>query len=504
MVDLNLLFQGFGTVLSGYNLIALVLGSFFGIIIGAIPGLTATMGIALLVPFTFGMTPITGIVMLLGIYTGAIYGGGIASILINTPGTPAAAASCFDGYPMAQKGLAGKAIGIATISSGIGGTFTALCLAFFAPILAKFALRFSAPEYFALATFGLAVTITLSGRSPVKGAISGLLGLLIAMIGLDPIYGFPRFTFGLTEMSGGISFVPMLIGLFALSEGFRQVEVIITAPRVSAKLKNILPTLHDLKGCLGAYLRACPIGLIVGITPAIGADTAAFLSYAETKRASKHPETFGTGEPAGLAAAQCGENASTGGDVLPMITLGIPGDAATAVLMGALTIHNLQPGPLLFQNHADTVHQIFAGMISANIIFVILGLIFARFFAKVINIDRTFLVPLIFIACMVGSYAINNVLFDLITCVIFGMIGYVMLRYDFPVAPMVLAQILGGMMESNFRRSLSMSQGDPVIFFTRPITVVILALAVFTTVVALRRMNLALKQEAQQLAKLGI
>lgn len=504
MVDLNLLYHGFGTVLSGYNLIALVLGSFFGIIIGAIPGLTATMGIALLIPFTFGMTPITGITMLLGIYTGAIYGGGIASILINTPGTPAAAASCFDGYPMAKKGRAGKAIGIATISSGIGGTFTALCLAFFAPILANFALRFSAPEYFALATFGLSVTITLSGRSPVKGVISGLLGLLIAMIGLDPIGGFQRFTFGLTEMSGGISFVPMLIGLFALSEGFHQVEVILTAPHISAKLTNILPTLQDLKSCIPAYLRACPIGLIVGITPAIGADTAAFLSYAETKRASKHPETFGTGEPAGVAAAQCGENASTGGDVLPMITLGIPGDACTAVLMGALTIHNLQPGPMLFQNHADTVHQIFAGMISANIVFVILGLIFARFFAKVINIDRKYLVPLIFIACMVGSYAINNVLFDLITCVVFGFIGYVMVRFDFPVAPMVLAQILGSMMESNFRRSLSMSQGDFLIFFTRPITVIILALAVFTTIVAVRRQNQALKQEAEQLAKLGI
>ena len=504
MVDLNLLYHGFGTVLSGYNLIALVLGSFFGIIIGAIPGLTATMGIALLIPFTFGMTPITGIVMLLGIYTGAIYGGGIASILINTPGTPAAAASCFDGYPMAKKGLAGKAIGIATISSGIGGTFTALCLAFFAPILANFALRFSAPEYFALATFGLSVTITLSGRSPVKGVISGLMGLLIAMIGLDPIGGFQRFTFGLTEMSGGISFVPMLIGLFALSGGFHQVEVILSAPRISAKLNNILPTFQDIKSCIPAYLRACPIGLIVGITPAIGADTAAFLSYAETKRASKHPETFGTGEPAGVAAAQCGENASTGGDVLPMITLGIPGDACTAVLMGALTIHNLQPGPMLFQNHADTVHQIFAGMISANIVFVILGLLFARFFAKVINIDRKFLVPLIFIACMVGSYAINNVLFDLITCVIFGMIGYIMLRFDFPVAPMVLAQILGSMMESNFRRSLSMSQGDFLIFFTRPITVIILALALFTTIVSVRRQNQALKQEAKQLAKLGL
>jgi putative tricarboxylic transport membrane protein len=502
MVDLGLLLHGFGTVLSGYNLFALVLGSFFGIIIGAIPGLTATMGIAILVPFTFGMTPITGIVMLLGIYTGAIYGGGIASILIKTPGTPAAAATVFDGYPMAQKGLAGKAIGIATISSGVGGTFTALCLAFFAPILAKFALRFSAPEYFALAVFGLAVTITLSGRSPVKGVISGLLGLLLAMVGLDPMGGFQRFTFGFAELTGGLSFVPMLIGLFALSEGFRQVEIILTAPRVSAVLKNIFPTLKDLKACLPAYLRACPIGLIVGITPAIGADTAAFLSYAETKRASREPESFGKGNPAGVAAAQCGENASTGGDVLPMITLGIPGDAATAVLMGALTIHNLQPGPMLFQGHPDVVHQIFAGMIAANVVFVILGLIFARFFAQVINVDRTYLVPLIFVTCMVGSYAINNVLYDLATCAIFGFLGYLMLRYDYPVAPMVLAQILGGMMESNYRRAVVMFHGDVTLFFTRPIAMTILALAAFTTIVAIRRQRAALKQEAAQLAAL--
>lgn len=503
MIDLALLFQGFGTVLSGYNFIALVLGSFFGIIIGAIPGLTATMGIALLVPFTFGMTPITGIVMLLGIYTGAIYGGGIASILIKTPGTPAAMATVFDGYPMAQKGLAGKAIGIATISSGVGGTFTAICLAFFAPILANFALRFSAPEYFALAVFGLAVTITLSGRSPVKGFISGTLGLLVAMVGLDPMGGFQRFTFGFPEMTGGISFVPMLIGLFALSEGFRQVEVILTAPRVTAVIRNVLPKLKDLKACTGAYLRACPIGLIVGITPAIGADTSAFLSYAETKRASKHPELFGTGVPEGVAAAQCGENASTGGDVLPMITLGIPGDAATAVLMGALTIHNLQPGPMLFQSHPEVVHEIFAGMILANLCFVILGLAFARFFAQVINLDRKFLVPLIFICCMVGSYAINNVFYDLVTCAVCGFIGYLMIRYEYPVAPMVLAQILGGMMESNFRRSLVMSQGDPSIFLTRPITVVILALAAFTTIVALRRQRQALRQEAELLVRAG-
>jgi putative tricarboxylic transport membrane protein len=496
MVSLELLLQGFYTVLTGYNAVALVLGSFFGILIGAIPGLTATMGIALLVPFTFGMTPITGIVMLLGIYTGAIYGGGIASILVKTPGTPAAAATTFDGYPLAQKGLAGKAIGMATVASGIGGTFTAICLTFFAPILALFALRFSAPEYFALALFGLSVTITLSGKSPLKGFISGAMGLLIAMIGLDPMGGFPRFTFGQVELTGGFSFVPMLIGLFALSEGFRQVEIILTAPRATAILRDIIPKLRELRQCAVTFVRSSIIGLIVGITPAIGAETSCFVSYAEAKRTSRHPEKFGTGVLEGVAAPQCAENASTGGDLLPMLTLGLPGDAATAVLMGALTIHNLQPGPILFRDHPDLIHQIFAGMITANIVFVILGLTFARFFARVINIDRRYLVPLIFICCMVGSYAINNVLFDLTTCVFFGFLGYLMIRYGYPVSPMVLAQILGAMMESNFRRSLAMSRGDPWIFFTRPIAVTILVLAAVATVTAVRRQRKLLRMEA--------
>ncbi len=496
MVDLALLLKGFGTVLSGYNFIALLLGSFMGIIVGAIPGLTATMGIALLVPFTFGMSPITGIVMLLGIYTGGIYGGGIASILIKTPGTPAAVATTFDGYPMAQKGLAGKAIGIATVASGIGGTFTALCLTFFAPILANFALRFSAPEYFALAVFGLSVVITLAGRSPLKGMISGGLGLLIAMVGLDPMGGFPRFTFGRIELTGGFSFVPMLIGLFALSEGFRQMETILTAPKVKAVLKDIIPKFRELKACTVTFIRSCIIGLIVGITPAIGAETSSLISYAEEKRTSKHPEKFGTGILEGVASPQCAENASTGGDMLPMLTLGIPGDAATAVLMGALTIHNLQPGPLLFRDHQELVHQIFGGMILANFMFVILGLIFARFFARVINIDRRYLVPLIFIACMVGSYAINNVMYDLVTCVCFGFIGYLMMRYDYPVSPMVLAQILGFMMESNFRRSLVMSSGDPMILVTRPIALTILILAAFATVTAIRRQRRSTEVQA--------
>ncbi len=501
MVDLGLLYKGFATVLWGRNLLALVLGSFSGIIIGAIPGLTATMGIALLVPFTFGMDPFTGIVMLLGIYTGAIYGGGIASILMKTPGTPAAAATTFDGYPLALKGMAGKAIGMSTIASGIGGMFTALCLTFFAPILANFALRFSAPEYFALAVFGLSVTVSLTGRSPLKGIISGCLGLLIAMVGLDPMGGFPRFTFGTTQLTGGFSFVPMLIGLFALSECFRQVEVVLSAPRVSAVLTNIIPRLRELKECTWTFVRAGIIGLIVGVTPAIGAETSCFIAYSEAKRTSKHPELFGTGILEGVAAPQCAENASTGGDLLPMMTLGVPGDAATAVLMGAMTIHNLQPGPLLFVDHADLVHQIFAGMIMANFVFVILGLTFARFFAKVISVDRRFLVPLIFLACMVGSYAIDNDIFDMITCVAFGFLGYILIRYEYPVSPMVLAQILGVMLESNFRRSMAMSRGDLSILVTHPIALTILLLAAFTTVTGILRQKKSLEMEARLAAE---
>ena len=495
MVDLHLLFQGFATVFSGHNFLALVLGSFCGIMVGCMPGLTATMTIALMIPFTFGMNPFTGIVMLLGIYTGAIYGGGIASILIKTPGTPAAAATVFDGYPLAQKGMAGKAIGMATVSSFIGGTFTALCLTFFAPILANFALRFSAPEYFALAVFGLSVTITLAGKSPLKGVISGCVGLLIAMVGLDPMGGFPRFTFGSVQLTGGFSFVPMLIGLFALSEGFRQVEVILTVPKMNVVLTKILPTLKELKACTRTFIRSSIIGLIVGITPAIGAETSCFIGYSEAKRTSKHPELFGTGILEGVAAPQCAENASTGGDILPMMTLGLPGDAATAVLMGALTIHNLQPGPLLFRDHSDLVHQMFAGMITANLMYLVLGLTFARFFAKVVKVPRRFLVPLIFTTCMVGSYSINNDLFDTITCVCFGFLGYVMIRYDYPVSPMVLSQILGVMMESNFRRSMAMSQDSLLILVTRPIAVTILILAAFTTISGIRRMKKSAEME---------
>ena len=489
MFDLQLLGAGFATIATLPVGAALLAGTVLGIVVGAIPGLTATMTIALLIPFTFSIPPIAGIVMLLAIYASGIYGGGIASILIRTPGTPAAAATVLDGYPMAQQGHAGRAIGIATISSGVGGVFSALCLALFAPALASIALQFSAPEYFALAVFGLTITMSLAGDSPLRGLASTLVGLLVAMIGLDPIGGFPRFTLGTAELSGGLNFVAVMIGLFSLAEAFRQIEEIRTSSPVPPAVRNVLPPLAEILGFWKIYLRSCLFGLVIGVTPGVGAETSSFMSYSEAKRTARDPDRFGKGAPEGVAAAQSAENASTGGDLLPMLTLGVPGDAATAVLMGALTIHNLQPGPLLFQERPDLVHEIFAGMICANIAFVIVGLLGARLFASLVRVDRRTLVPVVCLLSLIGAYAIDNNPMDVWVTLAFGIIGWLMQRGGFPVSPLVLGVILGAMMESNLRRALVMGQGDVGMFLDRPIALGILAVAALSLVAVLRRIH---------------
>lgn len=496
MFDPSLLLAGFAKIFSPQIFPFLLIGSVLGIVVGAIPGLTATMAIALLIPFTFKLEPIAGIVMLLAIYASGIYAGGIASILIRTPGTPAAAATVLDGYPMAQKGQAGRAIGIATISSGIGGLFSAFALTLFAPLLATFALRFSAPEYFALAVFGLVVTMSLGGRSLLRGFAAVLLGLGIGMIGVDPIGGFPRLNFGFAEVSGGFNFVAVMIGLFSLSEAFRQIEHMTRLPPTPPLVRDVLPKLAEIVGMWRVYLRSCVYGLIVGITPGVGAETSSFLSYSHAQRASKTPEEFGKGAPEGVAAAQSAENGSTGGDLLPMLTLGVPGDAATAVLMGALTIHNLQPGPMLFQERPDLTHQIFAGMISANAMFVILGLLGARLFARVVQVDRRTLAPLVCLLSLVGAYAIDNNPFDVWVTFVFGALGWAMQRKGYPVSPVVLALILGPMMESNLRRALIMGLGSPAIFLQRPIALALLALAALSLWAVLRQHRKDRAQEA--------
>jgi putative tricarboxylic transport membrane protein len=497
-MDFDLLYHAFGTVmLNPTNFLFVFVGITAGIIVGALPGLTATMGCALLIPFTFGLPPVQGLLMLLGIFCGGIYGGSISGILIRTPGTPSAAATILDGYPMSQKGLAGKAIGMSTIASFLGGTTGALIMTFLSPQIARIGLRFGPPEFFALAIFGLGMIITISGRSLLKGIISGLFGLLITTIGFDPLSGVPRFTFGSQNLLGGVTFIPALIGLFGYAQVFRNIEKILILPPVKSKVENILPKLREIRECLKTIIKSALMGTFIGSIPGTGCDIAAFVAYGEAKRSSKHPEKFGTGILEGVAAPEAGNNGATGGAMIPMLTLGVPGDAVTAVLLGALTIHGLQPGPLLFRDHLDVIYPIFAGMIMAQFILLIVGLSGARVFARMINVDRRILTPVIFFLCVVGSYAMRFSFFDVGLSLIIGVIAYFMEYYGYPASPILLALILGPMAEQNLRRSLIISHGDPLIFFTRPISAAFIVIAVFVIITSYYRIKRAMEREAQ-------
>jgi putative tricarboxylic transport membrane protein len=500
-MDFNLLFNAFGTVmLNPANFLFVFIGITSGIIVGALPGLTATMGCALLIPFTFGLPPIQGLLMLMGIFCGGIYGGSISGILIRTPGTPSAAATLLDGYPLSQKGLAGKAIGISTVSSFVGGTIGAIVMTFLSPQIAKIGLKFGPPEFFALAIFGLGMIITISGRSLLKGIIAALFGLLITVIGFDPLSGVPRFTFGSQNLLGGVTFIPALIGLFGYAQVFRNIEKITILPPVDSKVEKILPKFGEILSTLKTMIKSAVMGTFIGSIPGTGCDVAAFVAYGEAKRSSKHPEKFGTGILEGVAAPEAGNNAATGGAMIPMLTLGVPGDAVTAVLLGALTIHGLQPGPMLFKDHLDVIYPIFAGMIMAQFILLIVGLSGARIFARLINIDRRILTPVIFFLCVVGSYSMRFSFFDVGLSLVIGVIAYFMEYYEYPVSPILLALILGPMAEQNLRRSLIISHGDPTIFFQRPISAAFIILALVVIVSSYYRIKKAKEREEKAAA----
>ena len=477
----ELIGQGFLSIFSQPSILLVsVIAVIIGIIVGALPGLTATMGVALLLPMTFGMEPAAALLLLSGVYFGGIYGGSITAILLRTPGTPAAAATAIDGYALTQKGMGGKALTIATLSSYTGGTISILILMFLAPILATFALKFSAPETFALAVFGISIIASISGVSLVKGLIAGTVGLLIATVGLDPIQGFPRFTGGITDIMSGIPFIPVMIGLFAASEAFKSLEEMNVKGKVKTKIQKFGVSRADIKKIIPTILRSTGLGTFIGIIPGAGADIAAFVTYNEAKRFSKHKEEFGEGSIEGVAACESGANACTGGALVPLLTLGIPGDSVTAVMLGALMVQGLQPGPLLFKDNEALVYTLFSGMLVCYIIMLIIGLFAARYFARVVDIPKAILTPVILMLCVVGSYAINNNLFDVIIMLIAGIIGYYMQKFDFPASPIVLAIILGPMAESNFRRALALSNGTYEIFYTRPITLVLLLLSIIT------------------------
>ena len=453
-------------------------GVLVGIFVGAIPGLTTTMAIALLVPFSFYLDTVQSFAFLLAVYDGAICGGSISSVLIGIPGTPAATATRLDGFPMSKKGEAGKAIGISVVSSVVG-TYVSLAILFLvAKRVAEFSLYFGSPEYFALAVLGLTICVSVSGASQIKGAISALIGLFLAVVGLDPVAGFDRYTFGFLELYEGIPYIPAMIGLFGFAEVLSQMEQSTFSFEKVQRLKKVIPTYREIKSLLPTMIRSGFIGSIVGAIPGAGGNIAAFLSYDVTKRISKREKIpFGQGNPKGVASAESGNNGVTGGALIPMLTFGIPGDSVTAILLGALLIQGLEPGAALFTEHATTIYTIFLCLGIANTMELICGLTLARYFARLITLKEYLLHPVIAVLCMVGAFAMRNSMFDVGLMVVFGVIGWLMKKAEIPDIPLILGLILGFMAEDNLRRTLKLSGGNLNILLERPLALSLLIFA---------------------------
>ena len=480
--------DGIMSALSLSALLANLMGVALGIIFGALPGLTAAMGVALLIPLTFGMAPVDAFSALLGMYCGAIYGGCITAILVGTPGTVSAAATMLEGPALTARGESRKALDMATIASFIGGIFSALALVSVAPLLARAAMSFSAPEYFALGIFGLTIVATLSEGALLKGCIAACLGLLIAMVGMDPLTGNLRLTFDSANLINGVSLIPALVGLYALSQVFLTCEDVFRGKRLSAvniSRKGI--SLAEIWANRSALLRGSLIGTFIGIVPATGSGTASFAAYSEAKRNSRHPEAFGNGAIEGLAATESANNAVTGGALIPLLTLGIPGDVVTAVILGALMIQGMTPGPLLFQEQGALVYSIFISLLLANVFMLVLGMASVRVFSKIVSIPGGILMPLVTTLCVVGGYALNNSNFDLGVMAVFGILGWIMTKASIPLAPLLLAMILSGIIETNFRRALSISDNDYTVFLTRPVCAVFLCISLFILFNLLRK-----------------
>lgn len=481
----------FFTVLSNLftinNILLTFGGAFFGILVGAMPGLSSVMGLSIMLPFAIRVGGVGSILMLLGIYCGAVYGGSITAILINTPGTANSAATCLDGHPMALRGEAGRAISLSTTSSLIGGLLSAVVLLFTAPLLSRFALKFGSAEYFALGIFGLSIVTSVSSTENVlKGILGALLGLFLATIGMDAINGEPRFTAGSVFLLGGINFVPVLIGLFAFSQGLISIEEynknLKQQKTTTQKIKGVFPSKEDMKLCLPTFIRSSIIGIVIGIIPGTGGDIASWVAYNEAKRWSKHPEEFGKGAPEGIAAPEAGNNAVTGGALVPLLTLGIPGDSATAIMLGALMMVGITPGPLLFVEQTESVFTIIIGLFLANFFMGLIGYAGVRLFAKIADVPKWIMTPIVFLFCIVGTYALNHTFGDIVVMFVAGIAGFVLLKVGFSVPPIILGMILGKTIENNFRRTYVIYNADFSVFFTRPISCVLLIIAVLSLV----------------------
>ena len=474
------LMQGFAVAITPTNLLAVVLGTFIGTVIGVLPGLGPTATVALLLPITVGMDMVTALIVLAGIYYGAMYGGSITSILVNIPGEAASVVTCIDGYKMARNGRAGPALGMAAIGSFIGGTFSVIAVMLVSPLLAEFALKFGAPEMFALLFFAFTCIGGLTGKSKTRGLIVACVGLLLGTIGTDAIQGVDRFVFGTLYLQDGIDLVPLAMGIFGLGEILYNIEKRESQGDIMATPKSLLPTRQDWKDSALPITRGSFLGFFIGVIPGGMPAIASLMSYAVEKRVARHPEKFGQGTIEGVAGPETANNAATAGGFVPLLTLGIPTNSVLALMLAAMMMHGVTPGPLLLLKWADVFWGVIASMYIGNVVCLILNLPMIGIFVRMLKVPYGILSPLIIMFILLGAYGVNNSINDLILTLIFGLFGYLMKRFDIDAAPLILAFVLGPMLENNLSKALLMSgDGNPLFLFSRPISATLLSLAIF-------------------------
>ncbi len=472
------LHYGFSVGLQPENLFFCFVGCFVGTLVGVLPGIGPIGAISILLPVTFRMSPISAIIMIAGIFYGAMYGGSTTSILVNIPGEAASVVTCFDGYQMAKQGRAGPALGIAAFGSFIAGTLGVIGLMLFAEPLAEFGLRFGPPEYFAIILLGLTLITYFSQGSVVKALMMGAFGLILSLVGLDQMQGSPRLTFNVFHLMDGIDLVPVAMGLFGIAEILENVEQIITSEILKTKIKNLFPSRSDWIQATGPILRGSILGFLIGVLPGAGATISAFMSYGLEKRISKDPSRFGKGAIEGVAGPESANNAATGGAFIPLLTLGIPANVIMGLFFGALLIHGIQPGPLLLKDHPDIFWGLVSSMYIGNGMLLVLNLPLIPIWVRVLKIPYRILFPLILLFCIIGAYSLKNDIFEIILMLIFGILGYLFRKFDYEPAPLLLAFVLGPMLEYNLRQSLMVSGGSLLIFFSGPISAVSISIAI--------------------------
>jgi len=483
--SLTSLAYGFNIALQPQNLLYCFIGVTMGTLVGVLPGIGPTATIALLLPATFKLNPISAIIMLSGICYGAMYGGSTTSILLNIPGEASSVVTCLDGYQMARKGRAGPALGISAFGSFIAGTFSIVGLVIFAPTLADFALKFGPPEYFALMVMGLSVVAYLARKSMAKALMMAVVGIVLGCVGLDPITATPRFTFGVLDLADGIGIAPVVMGLFGIAEVLENLGVLTKAEIFAGKIKGLFPDREDWRRSIGPIARGSLLGFFLGLLPGVGAIVPQFLSYALEKKLSRHPERFGSGEIEGVASPEACNNAAVGGTFIPLLSLGIPSNAMTAILLGALMIYGLTPGPLLIKNSPDLFWGVIASMYIGNIMLLILNLPLIPMWVSVLKIPYSYLSSFIILFCLIGAYSLNNSTTDIYIAVIFSLVGLLMKKFEFEGAPLVLAFVLGPLLETALRRSLILSDGSFLIFLQRPISAAFILFSVVVLVAPL-------------------